>query len=57
MKMFVCLEWNDELGENWMNEDNLKLCLYGQAWTKPELVSLTVFKPIEGNNEEITFLD
>lgn len=55
--MFVCLEWNDELGENWMNEGNLRLCLYGQAWTKPELVSLTVFKPIEDNNEEITFLD
>jgi hypothetical protein len=57
MKMFVCLEWNDELGEHWLNEENLKLLLYGQAYSKPELLSFTAFKPIEYNDEEVTFLD
>ena len=38
--MIVAFEWNEELGERWFNMGNLKLCLYGQAWTKPEFLSV-----------------
>ena len=40
--MIVEFEWNDELGEMWMNMDNLKLLLYGQMYTKPELLNVTM---------------
>lgn len=39
-RMIVELEWNDELGEKWMNMDNLALLLYGQMYTKRELLSI-----------------
>lgn len=38
-KMIVEFEWNEELGEKWMNMDNLHLLLYGQAYTKQELLT------------------
>ena len=38
-KMIVELEWDDELGESWMNIYNLELCLYGNTCTKKELLS------------------
>lgn len=41
-RMIVELEWNDELGEKWMNMDNLALLLYGQMYTKRELLSATL---------------
>jgi hypothetical protein len=41
-KMIVELEWNDELGPLWMNMDNLKILLYGQMYTKPELLNITL---------------
>lgn len=40
--MIVEFEWSDELGESWMNMDNLKLLLYGQMYTKPELLNITM---------------
>jgi len=48
-KLIVELEWNDELGEAWMNLENLKACLYGQTYTKPELLSV---EPVERTDEE-----
>ena len=39
--MIVEFEWNDELGESWMNMNNLELLLYGQMYTKRELLSAT----------------
>ena len=39
-KMVVEFEWSDELGEKWMNMDNLELLLYGQMYTKRELLSI-----------------
>lgn len=38
-KMVVEFEWSDELGEKWMNMDNLELLLYGQMYTKRELLN------------------
>lgn len=46
-KMIVELEWSDELGETWMNMDNLKLLLYGQMYTKPELLNVTMLEHSE----------
>lgn len=38
MKMVVVLEWDeDELGEGWMNIQNLRSCLYGEIHTREEL--------------------
>ena len=45
--MIVKFKWNDNLGERWMNIDNLKLCLYGQTQTKPELLSVQEVFPEE----------
>jgi len=38
MKALFELEWNDDLGEGWMNIFNLELCLYSDQHTKRELV-------------------
>ncbi len=43
-KMIVEFEWNEELGSKWMNMDNLDLLLYGQEYTKRELLSATELK-------------
>ena len=40
-KMIVELEWNDELGDDWMDLQILEHLLYGQAWTKREYLSAT----------------
>lgn len=39
-KVFV-LEWNDDLGEGWMNIWNLESCLYGDAHTRRDLLTVT----------------
>ena len=42
-KMVVVLEWDEkELGRNWMNEDNLHLCLFSGQHSKPELLKVDV---------------
>ena len=41
-KMIVEFEWSDELGESWMNIDNLESLLYGQTYTKRELLGVTM---------------
>lgn len=34
------LEWDEELGEMWMNEDNLAICLYTDTHTSANLVAI-----------------
>lgn len=36
-KIFI-LEWNESFGPEWMNIDNLRLCLFGNEHTQPELL-------------------
>ena len=44
-KQLYELEFNErELGRDWMNIHNLKLCLYGAHSTRPELVSVRAVK-------------
>jgi len=38
MKQLFEIEWNDDLGEGWMNVYNLELCLFSKEHTKRELV-------------------
>ena len=38
MKQLFEIEWNDDLGEGWMNVWNLESCLYSKEHTKRELV-------------------
>ncbi len=38
--MVVRLEWDKDLGECWMNIDNLNSCLFSEAHTKRELLSV-----------------
>ena len=38
------LEWNDDLGEAWMNIFNLELCLYSPEHSKRELVRVREVK-------------
>lgn len=45
MKKVFVLEWDDSLGENWMNIDNLKLCLYTQGFTKEEIIKVRELIP------------
>ena len=52
-KMTVEFEWDEEMGERWFNMGNLKLCLYGQAWTKPEYLSVKHVKTIDDNGNEL----
>lgn len=41
-KMTVEFEYDEhKLGAYWFNEDNLKLCLFGESHTKPELLTVT----------------
>lgn len=44
MKQKFELEWNDDLGEGWMNIWNLELCLYSKEHTKKELVRVKEIK-------------
>lgn len=41
-QLLVKLEWDDDLGECWMNTDNLKSCLFSEVHTKPELLDVDV---------------
>ena len=41
-KMTIELEWDEELGEKWMNEDNLRLLLFTAMATKTELLKVNV---------------
>ncbi|MGD9157252.1 MAG: hypothetical protein PVG39_02500 [Desulfobacteraceae bacterium] len=44
MKVFVELEFDEEnLGEKWMNIDNLKLLLYSTHATKPNLLEVVTY--------------
>ena len=45
------LEWDDDLGKDWMNIFNLELCLYSSACTKKELVKVREVKNIPKVNE------
>lgn len=45
-KMIVELEWNEELGEKWMNIDNLRACLYGSTHVFEDSVQVTELDPI-----------
>jgi len=38
MKKIFEIEWNDDLGKDWMNIFNLELCLFSKEHTKRELV-------------------
>ena len=38
-KMVVELEWNDDMGEHWMNVDNLTILLYTNQYTKRGFLS------------------
>ena len=39
--MLIKLEWDRDLGEKWMNIDNLYLLLYEKHATKKELLKVT----------------
>ena len=49
MKQLFELEWNDDLGEDWMNVWNLELLIYSEQHTKKELVKV---KEIESETTE-----
>ena len=40
MKALFELEWNDDLGEAWMNVWNLEICLFSKEHTKKELLRI-----------------
>jgi len=45
MKMLVELEYDEnKLNPNWMNIDNLKLCLFSKEHTKRELLKVREVK-------------
>lgn len=44
--ILVEILWDEkELGENWMNIDNLKSCLFGKTHTTEELCQVRVVSP------------
>ena len=47
MKKIFEIEWNDDLGEGWMNIFNLELCLFSKEHTKKELVRVIELKNSE----------
>lgn len=50
----VTFEWNDDLGEMWMNEDSLKLLLYNEKWyTDPDLLRVVSFGHENKLDEEV----
>jgi len=40
MKKHFELEWDDSMGEGWMNIFNLELCLFSKGHSKPELIKV-----------------
>ena len=46
--MLVLLSWDkDELGPMWMNPDNLKMLLFSDAQTKPDLLKVEMLQHSE----------
>ena len=46
------LEWREHLGEGWMNLDNLKMLLFSDLKTKPDLVEvIPLLTPIRSQEE------
>jgi hypothetical protein len=43
-KAQVTLEWDESLGEHWMNPDNLKALLHGGTATRSELLKVKDYK-------------
>ncbi len=41
------IEWDEDLGEGWMNIFNLELCLFSKEHTKKELITVTELKQPE----------
>lgn len=51
------LEWDDDLGKDWMNIFNLELCLYSSQSTKRELVKVREIKNIVPEDRDEDFKD
>jgi len=45
--MTVELTWNEDLGSNWMNEDNLGILLYSKGYTQRHLLQVQVLDNTE----------
>ena len=54
MKKVFVLEWDDDMGEGWMNIYNLELCLYGKEHTRRDLLKVTEV-PEVADTEKITY--
>ena len=46
MKKIFELEWNDDLGKDWINIFNLELCLFSKKHTKKELLKIREVKEV-----------
>ena len=58
-RMIVELSWDvDRLNPGWMNIDNLRACLFGKTFTKPELLSVRVLEDhsLEDANDKLNRL-
>ena len=53
LKVPVEFEWNDDLGERWFNMSNLGLLLYGNAYTKRELLSAKHIQSLDDDGKEM----
>jgi hypothetical protein len=49
-KRVFLVEWNEDLGPEWMNKDNLEICLFTAESTRRQLLGVTEI------TEEITKL-
>lgn len=56
-EMTVTFHWDEELGPRWMNMANLKLLLYGQMYTKPELLGIDFISAFDDEGQEFTDVD
>jgi hypothetical protein len=41
MQKLYLVEWDDELGEDWLNVFNMELCLFSKEHTRRDLVTIT----------------
>jgi len=48
----IILQWDEELAEKWMNEDNLKTLLYTETKTREDLLDLVVYHQLPDLVEE-----
>ena len=55
--MLVEFEWNEELGERWFNMANLGLCVYGQSYTKRELLAAKHVRTVDDDGNELIDVD